>query len=218
MHSLRRQYPQIYESSDKLVIDVSKLVVAKRDFYLAYKDIVPTGQRSNSSVAKPLSDAVFSLVGFQFEAVMKQLVFVFPQSWKCVVKGFEDVNERAKTERKKRKEMEKSLSIASDIATSHNGTRPLPNNRALPFNSIATSDFPLFSKSINGVFFDFKDSLSVADDNDELLGCHPTATTSSTSNGGSFWTNPHTLPNVHRPRLLLTGKPGKEIIYLPVND
>ena len=192
MHSLRRQYPQIYESSDKLVIDVSKLVVSSSDFYLAYKDIVPTQQRSNMSVSKPLSDVVFPLIGIQFENLLKQLVFVFPESWKSVCKGFSDIKKRIELENERRNEIDA-------LMRPNNTTPPVTPRHSLICTNSAS---PLFSKNIEGVFFDLKDSLNSIEQ--------------KSYNTVNISTHPHILPKVHRPRLLLAGSTGILLIIIKV--
>ncbi len=181
MHSLRRKYPQIYKSSDKLVIDVSKLVVSGSDFHLAYKGVVPTGQRTGLSVSRPLSDVVFPLVGYQFKALLNRLLSVFPQSWKCVRKGLADLNERIETDRERRREIEE-MGIAFRPSHAHKSQHDKGNDR-LPLNKI------------DGIFFDPQDCFATTN-NEPLHEIRP---------------HPHTLPPVHRPRLLITGAPGTTV-------
>lgn len=45
LSALRRRYPQIYESNDKLLIDVNSIEVMKKDFIKAMKSITPTAHR-----------------------------------------------------------------------------------------------------------------------------------------------------------------------------
>jgi len=45
LRALRRRYPQIYESRDKLQINASSVNISVCDFYAAIKRIVPTTQR-----------------------------------------------------------------------------------------------------------------------------------------------------------------------------
>ena len=157
MHSLRRQYPQIYKSSDKLVIDVSKLVVSGSDFHLAYKGVVPTGQRSAVLVSRPLSDVVFPLVGFHFKALLNQLLSVFPQSWKCVRKGLVDLDKRIETDRARRREIEE-MGVA--FRPAHIPQHNKWNDR-------------LLLNKIDGVFFDPQDSFATT--NTDEIRPHPHA-------------------------------------------
>ena len=86
LHALRRQYPQIYQENDKLVLDVSKINVSAVDFHNALKAIVPTAQRSDASVACALADHVRPLLLSQFESLLSLVSFVFPPSWKSISK------------------------------------------------------------------------------------------------------------------------------------
>ena len=204
MYSLRRHYPQIYHSSDKLLIDVSKLNVAGEDFYLAYKNIVPTAQRSNASVSKPLSDTLFPLLGEQFEAILKQLIFVFPESWKCVCKALGVLNKRFEAEMCKKQEMKDTIAKLqsgwSNGVLSGSASVQRRSQTISGCSSVA-NPFPLFSRQIEGVYFDLKDTIGV-------LKGSPCLEQQDSLTSVRISTHPHILPCVHRPRLLLTGKAG----------
>lgn len=43
--ALRRRYPQIYESSQKLVLDVDSISITPRDFLSAMSKMVPAAHR-----------------------------------------------------------------------------------------------------------------------------------------------------------------------------
>lgn len=45
--ALRRRYPQIYSSSQKLVLDVNSIAITNRDFMSAMSKMVPASQRYN---------------------------------------------------------------------------------------------------------------------------------------------------------------------------
>lgn len=45
--ALRRRYPQIYSSSQKLVLDVSSIAITNKDFMCAMSKMVPASQRYN---------------------------------------------------------------------------------------------------------------------------------------------------------------------------
>ena len=87
LQALRRKYPQIYQTSDKLVLDVSKLNVSASDFHNALKTIVPTAQRSDSSVARCLSETIQPLLISQLHSLLLLVGFIFPSSWKAVEKA-----------------------------------------------------------------------------------------------------------------------------------
>ena len=46
LHALRRQYPQIYDSNDKLLVDPATVRVSRTDFFSAFKAITPSSHRS----------------------------------------------------------------------------------------------------------------------------------------------------------------------------
>lgn len=46
LHALRRQYPQIYDTNDKLLVDPASVRVSRTDFLAALKAITPSSHRS----------------------------------------------------------------------------------------------------------------------------------------------------------------------------
>ena len=62
LSALRRKYPQIYETSDKLLIDVSQISMIAADFYISMKSIVPTAQRCETLPAHALPGHVIPLL------------------------------------------------------------------------------------------------------------------------------------------------------------
>jgi len=80
LRALRRRYPQIYESRDKLQIDAGSVNVAISDFYSAMRRIVPTAQRSMSSPARPLSICVRPLLQHTFSRTLKLFECIFPRA------------------------------------------------------------------------------------------------------------------------------------------
>ena len=46
LHALRRHYPQIYDTHDKLLVDPAAVRVARPDFLAAFKTITPSSHRS----------------------------------------------------------------------------------------------------------------------------------------------------------------------------
>lgn len=232
LHSLRRRYPQIYNTSDKLIIDVSKINISSIDFHLALKVIVPTAQRSNASVSQALSDTIFPLLGTQFEAILKQLVFLFPSSWKSVQRAFDNLKRRFEAEKKKRDMIGKMcMEIRRSNSYKENGSgmshdlthskslstdfqrpvRPYSTKRSHSDSSVNL--FPLSSNQFNDVYFDLQDEINISE-SVKVNKEHDTETSlvdsdHVTSSGFlSLLSHPHILPPVHRPRLLLTGKPG----------
>lgn len=76
--SLRRVYPQVYASEDKLLIDLEKVVVARGDFVKAFKKITPASHRAVSSFASPLPRAVKGLLQGQLTKTMRAVARHFP--------------------------------------------------------------------------------------------------------------------------------------------
>ena len=55
LHALRRQYPQIYETSQRLVIDPSSIHVERRDFMSAFRAITPSSHRAAATHARSVT-------------------------------------------------------------------------------------------------------------------------------------------------------------------
>ena len=84
LSALRRTYPQIYETGDKLILDVTSINVAATDFYVSLKKIVPTAQRSDSSVACALRDEVVPLLLRPLRSLLNLVSVVFNPAWSAV--------------------------------------------------------------------------------------------------------------------------------------
>lgn len=76
--ALRRRYPQIYNSSEKLQLDVSSIRIKAADFHRAIQVIIPTAQRSNTSPRHPLSNVVKPLLVETFNKAVSILQVIFP--------------------------------------------------------------------------------------------------------------------------------------------
>ena len=59
LHALRRRYPQIYTSSDKLQLDINSIHINAADFHYAMTKIVPAGM-SHISTYSLLTFMVFT--------------------------------------------------------------------------------------------------------------------------------------------------------------
>jgi SpoVK/Ycf46/Vps4 family AAA+-type ATPase len=59
LRAVRRRYPQIYKSSDKLVIDPHSIRLSRDDFMTAMKAIVPASQRSSLVFPIPIISCLF---------------------------------------------------------------------------------------------------------------------------------------------------------------
>ncbi|XP_078146321.1 ATPase family AAA domain-containing protein 2-like [Centroberyx gerrardi] len=78
--ALRRRYPQIYATSQKLLLDVSSIAVGSRDFVAAMRKTVPASRRAAASPAKALSPVVRPLLGAALRAVLDALQRLFPHA------------------------------------------------------------------------------------------------------------------------------------------
>ncbi|KAG0724334.1 ATPase family AAA domain-containing protein 2 [Chionoecetes opilio] len=79
--ALRSKYPQIYSSRQKLVIDVSSLVVKMCHFRVAMRKIVAAGQRTTPSVGRQLSMVVKPLLQGTLIQALKILEESFPNAF-----------------------------------------------------------------------------------------------------------------------------------------
>ena len=52
LKALRRHYPQIYDSEQKLLLDATSVQVERRDFLAAFSAIVPASHRSAAAHAR----------------------------------------------------------------------------------------------------------------------------------------------------------------------
>lgn len=52
LQAMRRHYPQIYDSDEKLLIDPSRVTVSRRDFLSAFSAMTPASHRSATAHAR----------------------------------------------------------------------------------------------------------------------------------------------------------------------
>lgn len=76
--ALRRRYPQIYTTSEKLQLDVSSITVSAKDFFYAMKTIIPASQRSVNSPARSLTNYLQPLLNRMLSDALKALQDIFP--------------------------------------------------------------------------------------------------------------------------------------------
>jgi len=67
---VRRSYPQIYESPDKLLLDLNKIKVTKGDFLRAMRSITPSSHRSSTTHAYALSPIMRPLLDQHLQALL----------------------------------------------------------------------------------------------------------------------------------------------------
>ncbi|XP_030644318.1 ATPase family AAA domain-containing protein 2-like [Chanos chanos] len=78
--AVRRRYPQIYGTSQKLLLDVSSISVDGWDFVNAMRKMVPASQRAVASPAKALATAVQPLLGSALSDILNILKKLFPHA------------------------------------------------------------------------------------------------------------------------------------------
>ncbi|GAM25225.1 hypothetical protein SAMD00019534_084000 [Acytostelium subglobosum LB1] len=76
--SLRKTYPQIYESTNKLLLEIDSIKVTKGDFLEAMQAIVPSSKRSIQSFANPLSRTVRPLLEHDLDQLLQTISHIFP--------------------------------------------------------------------------------------------------------------------------------------------
>ncbi|XP_063780456.1 ATPase family AAA domain-containing protein 2 [Pseudophryne corroboree] len=76
--AVRKRYPQIYTTTEKLVLDVSSIKITARDFMLAMLKIVPASQRAQVSPGRVLSPIIKPLLQNTLNKILKDLWKVFP--------------------------------------------------------------------------------------------------------------------------------------------
>ncbi|KAM9724009.1 ATPase family AAA domain-containing protein 2 isoform 2-T2 [Menidia menidia] len=78
--ALRRRYPQIYSSSQKLMLDVNSIVISNKDFMCAMSKMVPAAQRAVVSPAKALIPAIRPLLSSTLKKILHTVSRVFPHA------------------------------------------------------------------------------------------------------------------------------------------
>lgn len=80
LNSIQRKYPQIYLSTEKLVVDPSKVKVVAKDFMRAIDKIVPSSARSASTSSSPLSERLQPLLQDPLDKIVAKLNDLLPDS------------------------------------------------------------------------------------------------------------------------------------------
>ncbi|KAG9355751.1 hypothetical protein JZ751_000589 [Albula glossodonta] len=78
--ALRRRYPQIYSTSQKLQLDVASISIEGRDFLTAMRKTVPASYRAVSSPAKALTPIIQPLLGRALASILVTLCKLFPHA------------------------------------------------------------------------------------------------------------------------------------------
>ncbi|XP_071659914.1 ATPase family AAA domain-containing protein 2-like isoform X1 [Patagioenas fasciata] len=78
--ALRRRYPQIYKSREKLLLDIASIKITAKDFVMAMQKIVPASQRAVASPGRALSPISKPLLENTLARILQALQRVFPQA------------------------------------------------------------------------------------------------------------------------------------------
>lgn len=84
VHSLRRSFPQIYETEKKLLLDPSAVRVTRNDFLAAQRSITPAAHRSAVLHARPLSPLLHPLLSQHLQNLLSRIKQAFPPAQNCV--------------------------------------------------------------------------------------------------------------------------------------
>ncbi|KAG0040209.1 ATPase AAA domain-containing protein 2B [Podila clonocystis] len=87
LKAIRRRYPQIYESNEKLLIDASSIVVEEVDMLKSAKSLTPASYRVTGATASPLPENVKPLLQEQLNMVCRAVETVFTGTSKRSAKG-----------------------------------------------------------------------------------------------------------------------------------
>lgn len=82
LNAVQRRYPQIYKTSERLVVKPETIQVELRDFMISVKKIVPSSARSASSTAAPLPAQLVPLLQDAMDRVKEAIARVLPVSKK----------------------------------------------------------------------------------------------------------------------------------------
>ncbi|NXF46186.1 ATAD2 protein, partial [Oceanites oceanicus] len=78
--ALRRRYPQIYKSSEKLQLDTASIKITAKDFIMAMQKTVPASQRAVASPGRALSSISKPLLENTLARILQALQKVFPHA------------------------------------------------------------------------------------------------------------------------------------------
>ncbi|XP_057323470.1 ATPase family AAA domain-containing protein 2-like isoform X3 [Microplitis mediator] len=79
LQGLRRTYPQIYLTSNRLLLDPQRVEVKKQDFIEAASILVPSTHRITPTVSRKLPSFLIPLLGEALEDLINAVNIIFPQ-------------------------------------------------------------------------------------------------------------------------------------------
>lgn len=78
LNAVQRRYPQIYSTTDRLLLDPASIQVDAKDFMMSVNKIVPSSARASASAAAPLPERLASLLGAVVQDAISVLDRILP--------------------------------------------------------------------------------------------------------------------------------------------
>ncbi|SYW73865.1 related to YTA7 - 26S proteasome subunit [Ustilago bromivora] len=78
LNAVQRRYPQIYSTTDRLLLDPASIQVDAKDFMMSVNKIVPSSARASGSAAAPLPERLASLLGAVVQDAISVLDRILP--------------------------------------------------------------------------------------------------------------------------------------------
>ncbi|SJX64728.1 related to YTA7-26S proteasome subunit [Sporisorium reilianum f. sp. reilianum] len=78
LNAIQRRYPQIYSTTDRLLLDPASIQVDAKDFMMSVNKIVPSSARASASAAAPLPERLAPLLGNVVEHAIGVLDKILP--------------------------------------------------------------------------------------------------------------------------------------------
>ncbi|CDW99484.1 hypothetical protein [Sporisorium scitamineum] len=78
LNAIQRRYPQIYSTTDRLLLDPASVQVDAKDFMMSVNKIVPSSARASASAAAPLPERLAPLLGSVVEDAIGVLDRILP--------------------------------------------------------------------------------------------------------------------------------------------
>ncbi|KAI9829250.1 MAG: hypothetical protein M1819_006430 [Sarea resinae] len=112
LNAVQRRYPQIYKSNEKLIIDPSTIKITAKDFMISVAKIVPSSERSTTSVSSALPKSVEPLLREPLSQIKLLLDEILPRQKKLTAleeAQFEDAQDDGSFQRERmQQEFERS--------------------------------------------------------------------------------------------------------------
>eukprot|EP00884_Botryococcus_braunii_P011238 jgi/Botrbrau1/20114/Bobra.0173s0017.1 len=90
LRAVRRQYPQIYDSEDKLLLDPEQVRVTRADFMAAATGITPAAHRSAIAHSRPLAELVVPVLKEKLAGALREVMACFPAAASCLALAGQD--------------------------------------------------------------------------------------------------------------------------------